>query len=133
MSKTKEEKTPNEENPIKEKKESSKKTKEKDKISEIEFEKKVLELSEKGLTSEKIGEELRKQNIHSKEYSKKISKILKEKGRYTSPDLKNIESNLKRIEKHYEKNKQDKRAKREKDRVFSQLRNIKKYLKLPLK
>ena len=99
------------------------------KLSQLEFEKKVRELSEKGLTSEKIGEELRKQGIHPKHYAKKISKILREK--YINPDLKNIEAKLERIQKHYEKNKQDKRAMREKDRVFSQLRNLQKYFKVP--
>ena len=42
------------------------------KLSQAEFEKKVLELENKGLTSEKIGEELRKQGIHPKGYGKKI-------------------------------------------------------------
>lgn len=92
-----------------------------------EYEKKVIELANKGLTAEKIGEELRKNNIHPKEYSKKISKILKDK--YTSPDLKNTEEKLKRIEEHLKKNKQDKKAKRERSRIFSQIRKIKKYLK----
>ncbi len=101
------------------------------KISESEFEKKVIELSKKGLTSEKIGEKLRQQGIHPKEYSKKISKILKEKDFYINPDLKNVEKKLERIKKHYETNKQDKRAKREKDRIFSQVRKLKKYLKIP--
>ena len=114
-------------------KDSVKKKKETKKISESEFEKEVIELANKGLTSEKIGEELRKKGIHSKEHSKKISKILKEKGIYVNPDLKNVESKLNRINSHYQQNKQDKRAKREKDRVFSQIRKIKKYLKLPLK
>ena len=101
------------------------------KISQTEFEKKVLELAEKGLTSEKIGEELRQQKIHSKEYDKKISKILGEK--YINPDLKNVEEKLERIKKHYEKNKQDKRAMREKDRIFAQLRKLKKYFKIPVR
>ncbi len=103
------------------------------KLSQTDFEKKVIELAKTGLTAEKIGEKLKQQGIHPKEYSKKISKILKEKELYVNPDLKNIEAKLERIKKHYEKNKQDKRAMREKDRVFSQLRKIKKYLKLPLK
>ena len=98
------------------------------KLSQEEYEKKVLEYAKKGLTSEKIGEELRKQGIHPKEYNKKISKILGKE--YVSPELKNMESKLKKIETHYTKNKQDKRAMREKSRVFSQLRKIKKYLKL---
>ena len=102
-----------------------------EKLSQLEFEKKVIELAEKGLTSEKIGEELKKQNIHPKEYSKKISKILGEK--YINPNLKNVEAKLERVKKHYEKNKQDKRAMREKDRVFAQLRKLKKYFKIETK
>jgi len=101
------------------------------KLSQLEFEKKVLELSKIGLTSEKIGEELRKQEIHPKEYGKKISKILGDK--HINPDLKNVEAKLKRVKKHYEKNKQDKRAMREKDRIFAQLRKLKKYFKIESK
>jgi len=101
------------------------------KLSQLEFEKKVLELAETGLTSEKIGEKLRKQNIHPKDFSKKISKILGDK--YINPDLKNVEQKLERIKKHYEKNKQDKRAMREKDRIFAQLRKLKKYFKIETK
>lgn len=108
-----------------------KKTKEK--ISQTEYEKKVIELADKGMTAEKIGETLRKQEIHPKEHNKKISQILKESKKWEDPDLKNIEKKLEKIKKHYENNKQDKRAKREKDRVFSQVRKIKKYLKIPLK
>ncbi len=103
------------------------------KISEKDFEKKVIEFAKKGLTSEKIGEKLRKQKIHPKEFSKKISKILKENNLYKSPELENTEAKLKKVSEHYEKNKQDKKAKREKDRIFSQLRKVKKYLKIPLK
>jgi ribosomal protein S15P/S13E len=97
------------------------------KLTLEEYEKKVIELANKGLTSEKIGEELKRNGIHSKEYEKKISKILKEK--YISPDLKNCEEKLAKIEEHMQKNKQDKKAKRERSRVFSQIRKIKKYLK----
>ena len=99
-----------------------------EKISQEEFEKKVLELAEKGLTSEKIGETLRKQGIHSKEYDKKISKILGKN--YKGPDLINVNQKLEKIKKHYAKNPQDKRAMREKDRIFSQMRKMKKYLKI---
>lgn len=105
------------------------KKQEKSKISQEEFEKRVLELADKGLTAEKIGEELKKEEIYSKDYHKKISKILKEKNKYINPDKKNIEEKVEKIKKHYEKNKQDKRAMREKDRIFAQLRKIKKYLK----
>jgi len=110
-----------------------KKSEEKPKVSQADFEKKVLELAKKGLTSEKIGEELRKQNIHPKEFNKKISQILKAKEVYTSPDLKNVEAKFSKVSAHYEKNKQDKRAKREKDRLFSHVRKLKKYLKIPVR
>lgn len=111
-------------------KKKTEKTKEKpeksQKVSQEEFEKKVLELAEKGLTSEKIGETLRKQGIHSKEFKKKISKILGSK--YTSPDEKNIQKKLENLERHYEKNKKDKRAMRDKERTFAKLRRLRKHL-----
>lgn len=103
------------------------------KVSEKDYEKKVVELAKSGLTSEKIGEALRSEGIHPQEHNKKISKILKENDLYKNPDLKNVQEKLERIKTHYEKNKQDKRAMREKDRVFSQVRKIKKHLKMPLK
>lgn len=114
------------------KKSSSKKEKksEKIKLSQEEFEKRVLELAEKELTSEKIGEELRKQGIHSKEYNKKISKILREKNRYTIPEIKNIEKKLERIKNHHEKYKQDKKAMRDMVRIFAMLRKTKEYHKV---
>jgi len=109
-------------------KKSEKKQEEKSKkLTLPEYEKKVLDLANKGLTSEKIGEELKKQGIHPKEYNKKISKILGDK--YPDSDLKNAEEKLKRIESHMEKNKQDKKAMRERSRIFSRIRKIKKYLK----
>ena len=114
----------------KEKVEEEKKAKKTKKLSQPEFEKKVIALADKGLTSEKIGEALRKEDIHPKEYSKKISKILKEADKYVHADMKNIEEKLEKIKTHYESNKQDKRAMREKDRVFAQLRKTKKYLGL---
>tara|TARA_Y100000296_G_scaffold16771_1_gene19596 strand:- start:890 stop:1237 length:348 start_codon:yes stop_codon:yes gene_type:complete len=104
--------------------------KETKKISQTEFEKKVIELSKKGLTAEKIGENLRKQNIHPKEYNKKISKILKEKDIYVNPDLVNVEKKLEMIKIHHEKNKQDKRAKRDVVRVSAKIRKLKKYFKI---
>ena len=97
------------------------------KHTQEEFEKKVLELSKKGLTSEKIGEELKKQGIHSKNYKKKISKILGEE--YKIPELVNVEAKLKRIVSHFEKNKGDKKAMREKERISAQFRRLKKYFK----
>lgn len=107
----------------------SEKNQKKVKLSSAEFDKKVIELAKTGLTSEKIGEKLRQEGIHPKEHGKKISKILKAKDLYVNTDLKNVEDKLERIKTHFEKNKQDKRAKREKDRIFSQVRKLKKYFK----
>lgn len=95
-------------------------------ISQEEFEKKVLELAEKGLTSEKIGETLRKEGIHPMEFKKKISRILG--SRYVNPDIKNIERKLEKLEKHHATNKKDKRAMRDKEKVSAKLRRLKNYL-----
>jgi len=95
------------------------------KLSEKEYEKKIIELADKGLTCEKIGEALRREGIHPKEYEKRISEILGE--RYVTPDIKNVEEKLAKVEKHYEKNKQDKRAMRDKERIFAKLRKIREY------
>ena len=103
------------------------KTENSKKITQKEFEGMVLDLAKQKLTAEKIGEELRKQKIHPKEYDKKISKILKENNLYISPDLKNVEEKFNKIKKHFEKNKQDKKALNERSRIFSQIRKIKKY------
>jgi len=103
--------------------ESAKKSK---KISEQEFEKRVFELADRGLTSEKIGEALRKEGIHSKEFNKKISKILGNK--YSNPDEKNISQKLEGLEKHFAKNKKDKRAMRDKEKTSAKLRRLRKYL-----
>jgi len=100
-------------------------TKKSEKISLEEFEKKVLELAEKGLTSEKIGEKLKKEGIHSKEFNKKISKILGSK--YVNPDLKNVETKLEGLKKHFEKNKKDKRAMRDREKIAARFRRLKKY------
>jgi ribosomal protein S15P/S13E len=91
-----------------------------------EFEKRVLELHEAGLTSEKIGEALRKEEMHPKEFGKKISKILGNK--YTNPDLKNLQEKLTKLEKHFEKNKKDRRAMRDKVKIAARLRRLKNYL-----
>jgi ribosomal protein S15P/S13E len=109
-------------------KEPTEKSEKKEKVSQEEYEKKVIELAEKGMSCEKIGYALKKQGIHPKDYNKKISKILGKK--YVSPDLKNTKEKLERIKIHYQKNPQDKRSMREKDRVFSQIRKIEKYLKI---
>lgn len=115
--------------PKKQKSNNAKKEEKPEKLSLPEYKKRVIELAEKGMTAEKIGTELAKQGIHPKEQEIKISKILKEKKIYTIPELKNVETKLNKLEAHSKKNKQDKRAMREKERIFSQLRKIKKYHK----
>jgi small subunit ribosomal protein S15 len=74
----------------------------------------ILKLSEKGLTAEKIGLVLRDQYgiPKVKIYNLKISKVLKEKDKYTDPDTKNLNKKLEKVIAHYKKNKQDKRAER---------------------
>lgn len=114
------------ENTEEEKTEPVEETKKQRKVSQEEFEKKVKELAKQGLTAEKIGETLRKEGIHPKEFNKKISKILG--AEYISPDQKNISAKLEKLETHFQKNKKDKRAMREKARIFAQLRRLKKYL-----
>jgi ribosomal protein S15P/S13E len=109
-----------------EEKQEEKAKKQKKKTAE-EFEKRVIELAESGLTAEKIGEALRKEDIHSKEYGKKISKILGH--RYVQPDEKNLQKKLESLKKHADKNKGDKRAMREKERISATLRRLRKYLK----
>ena len=47
-----------------------------EKISQADFEKKVIALAKKGLTSEKIGEALRKEGIHPNDFNKKIVIVL---------------------------------------------------------
>lgn len=100
---------------------------EKKKLSAADYEKKVIELAKAGLTSEKIGEALRREGIHPSEHNKKISKILKEKDIYVNPDLKNYETKLANLQSHYEKNRQDKRALKDRERIYGKLRKLKEY------
>ena len=109
--------------------EKTEKKSEAEKISGKDFEAMVIELAEKGMTSEKIGESLRKKGIHPKEH-KKISKILKERGLYNPPEIKNIKEKLDRITAHREKHIQDKRAMREHERIFALLKRQKEYHKV---
>jgi len=117
----------------KQKKAETKKTSSKTKKNTKDFEKKVLELAKKGYGPEKIGLELKKENIDSQKQEKKISSILKENNLYENPDIKNLERKLERIKEHYSKNKQDKRAMREKDRIFAKLRKLKKHFGIEIK
>jgi len=94
------------------------------KLTRVDIEKKIVALAEKGLTSEKIGLELKKLGIKPKDYPKRISQILKENNLYKNPDKINLEKKLKNLQNHVGKNKQDKRSIRESVRYQSKLRKI---------
>lgn len=98
-----------------------------EKVSQEEYEKKVIELAKTGITSEKIGEHLRKQGIHPKEYGGKISGILRKENLYTAPDVRNVEIKFENLKKHYEKNRQDKKALKNREKIFGNLSKLRKY------
>jgi ribosomal protein S15P/S13E len=100
------------------------------KLTAEEYEKKVVELAKEGLTSEKIGEALRKEGIHPSEHGIKISKILRKHGLYSSPDLKNIQTKLDNLDKHFQTNKQDKKAKKDREKIYGNFRKLKGYFGL---
>jgi len=108
--------------------EKSEEVKTQKKLTRVDIEKKIVALAEKGLTSEKIGLELKKLGILPKDYPKRISQILKENNLYKSPDKINLEKKLKNLQDHASKNKQDKRSIRESIRYQSKLRKIEMYL-----
>lgn len=74
----------------------------------------IQKLSNKGLTSEKIGLVLRDQYgiPKTKLYDIKIKKVLEEQGKFEEPTIKNLNNKLQKIINHYKKNKQDKNAER---------------------
>jgi small subunit ribosomal protein S15 len=74
----------------------------------------IIKLADKGMTSEKIGLVLRDQYgiPKTKIYNIKIGKVLKEKGKFEEPTIKNLKQKLGEVIEHYKKNKQDKRAER---------------------
>ncbi len=84
------------------------------KYTEQEVKEIILKLIEKQpeLTSEKIGLVLRDNyGIPAiRIYGFKISDVLKEKGKYESPDIKNLKVKAEKLEKHLAKNKQDKKT-----------------------
>lgn len=91
----------------------------------------ILKLAKQGLTSEKIGLELRDTYglPTTKLYGRKISKILKENGLYKDSTLKNLEQNQANLVKHLEKNKQDKKTKRALTIITARISELKKYKK----
>ncbi len=101
------------------------------KYTEAEIKAIILKLAEKGLTSEKIGLILRDQYgiPKAKFYNIKISKILKESKKYNDPIIKNLDIKLAKIIKHFEKNKQDKKAERALIITKAKFKKIKDYNK----
>ena len=74
----------------------------------------IQKLSNKGLTSEKIGLVLRDQYgiPDVKLFSLKIKKVLEEQGKFEEPGIKNLDAKLQEIIQHCKKNKKDKNAER---------------------
>jgi small subunit ribosomal protein S15 len=103
----------------KESKTEEKKIPERAKVEDVEAI--VIDLAKKGNSPSKIGIVLKeKYGIYNiKALGKKISKILKENKIEHEDDLSFVGKKLKNIEKHYEKNHQDKRAEREIVRLIS--------------
>ena len=86
------------------------------KYTEQEVKEIILKLAEKdvNLTAEKIGLTLRDNYgiPTTRIYGFKIGQVLKEAGKYKSPDIENLKNKNIKLEKHLNKNKQDKRTKR---------------------
>lgn len=96
-----------------------------------EIKKIILKLSDKGLSSEKIGLVLRDQYgiPKVKIYNLKIGKILKDEGNYDEPSKTNLNNKVDKIINHYKKNKQDKNAERSLIITKAKLKKIEDYLK----
>ena len=90
----------------------------------------ILKLAEKGLTTEKIGLTLRDQYgiPKTKIYGIKIGEVLREKGKFQEPTLINLEKRKEKVENHYKKNKQDKKAERSLTIIKARLKKTNEYL-----
>jgi|SRR3989344_3868729 len=112
-----------------EKKEKKKKPLTNDREKAENIEQIVIDLANQGHTPSKIGIILKeKYDIAKiKLLGKKITKILKENKISYKTDLDMVSKKLSKIEKHYEKNKQDKRAKREIVRFVGLKKKIQRY------
>jgi ribosomal protein S15P/S13E len=100
---------------------------EKAKITKEDFEKTVLDLAKKGMTTEKIGLELKKQGIKKakKDFGVRISSILKKHNIYTSPEKQNVTKTIDTLKKHITKNHHDYSARRALITHESRIRKIK--------
>ncbi len=102
------------------------------KYTEDEVKEIIIKIAEKdpALTAEKIGLVLRDNyGIPSvRIYSLKIGEVLREAGKYKSPDLENLSKKTEKLEKHISKNKQDKRTGRSLIITRAKLKKVKDYL-----
>jgi ribosomal protein S15P/S13E len=102
------------------------------KYTEEEVKEIILKIVEKSpeLTAEKIGLVLRDNyGIPSTRiYGFKISEVLKQAGKYKSPDMENLKKKVQNIEKHVSKNKQDKRTGRSLIITKAKLKTVGDYL-----
>lgn len=94
------------------------------KLSEKEIETKIIELGKTGKTSEKIGLELKKEEIKPSDYKKRISQILRENSMYKNPDQESLKLRIATLEKHASKHKQDRTFKRALSKAAAKLRKI---------
>jgi len=110
-------------------KKSAKKIPERAKVEDIE--KKIIDLAKKGNDPAQIGLLLREKYglTKTKVLGKKISQILKEKNIEHNDDLAIINKKIEKLEQHYNKNKQDKRAKRELVKFIGLRRKLQRYNK----
>lgn len=112
----------------------SNKTEEKEKpvwlkFSEQDVEAIVLKLAKQGLTSEKIGLELRDSYgiPKAKLVGKKINQILKEHNLDKNAALLNLGKKQQVLKKHLEKHKQDKKSKRALSLISARISKVQKY------
>ncbi len=101
------------------------------KFSEKDMEAIVVKLAKQGLTSEKIGLELRDSyGIPTTRITgKKISQILKENSLYQDTTAVNLDKKQQAITQHLKKNKQDKRAKMALTIINARISEYQKYKK----
>ena len=100
----------------------------KTKINEKEFEKIVLDLAKKGMTTEKIGLVLKKEHgikKAKKEFGVRISSILKKNDLYKSANKINVTNKITTLKKHINKNIHDYSAKKALIMHESRIRKIK--------
>jgi len=101
------------------------------KLTEKDMEAIVVKLAKQGLTSEKIGLELRDTYgiPTTKVYGKKVSDILKKHNFDKDATMTNLEKKQESIKKHLGGNKQDKRSVRAFTIISARMAKLKKYKK----